>query len=238
MFVGIDACRFGWCVAVGDEIPRVILCKKISDLEKLFISSECTLIDIPIGLPDASHVRNTEKTARRLVPRKASSFFSVPCRNAVHAASYSEAKEINTDEMGKSLSIQSWNIVPKIKEVDHFLSNPSFTLLESHPELCFHFLNKHRTHLDSKKSKTGIDQRLRILNSLRPGIEEIYNVAVRDYFRKDLAKDDILDALCLWMTASLSKDHSLRSLTPDQFDSEGLEMNMYFVAIDNVDKLN
>jgi len=64
----------------------------------------------------------------------------VPCREAVYAESYEKTCDINKELRGKSISRQSWNIIPKIRDVDAFLAkNEVFRgkVKETAPEVCF-----------------------------------------------------------------------------------------------------
>ena len=53
-----------------------------------------------------------------------------------------------------------------------------------------------------KKSNQGIKERLQLLQNHCQLSEKIFSEAKQKYFRKDLAKDDILDALALAITAA------------------------------------
>merc|ERR1712070_615966 len=96
---------------------------------------------------------------------KKSSVFNAPCRQAVRANNYIQAKEINKKILSKSISIQSWNISNKIKEVDEFLiKNKQLNIHESHPELCFINLNNGVPLKNNKKTNQGVNERVSILN--------------------------------------------------------------------------
>ncbi len=231
--IGIDGCKSGWCV-VHDKPdgPEVLILSRISELESITLEDELICIDIPIGLPDDSHPRRVEQLARKVLASKSSSFFGVPCRDAVYAKDYKKANEINKLQLGKGLSIQSWYLCPKIKEVDTWLiesEDPSFNMKEAHPELCFHFLQKEKNILLSKKTAEGRRQRLEILSYWYEGAAEIYHNAMTTYLRKNVAADDILDAMCMWCVAKLSQTYQLESVTDSQIDKSGLIMNMHFV---------
>lgn len=226
--VGVDACRSGWCVVVGDSIPNVILVPHLMKARDLFEGSDLILIDMPMGLPDQYHPRTVEAKARKLLPQKSSSIFGVPSRGAVYASSYREAKSINLKEIGKSISIQSWNIVPKIKELDQFLKNCHVPIYEAHPELCFHFLQKENHSIPSKKSLEGVQMRKDILKQWSPELVQVYHKAIANYKRVEVAKDDILDAMILWTTAQLTIQNQLHSLG-SQYDRMDILMSMHYV---------
>lgn len=231
--IGIDGCKTGWCVVqdVSEQL-RVSIISHISELEKIRSEGEQVFIDMPIGLPDSDHPRNVEQIARKVLPSKSSSFFGVPCRSAVYAKDYKKANAINKAQLEKGLSIQSWHICSKIKEVDIWLRDThqqDARIIEAHPELCFHFLQKENEFLISKKTAEGRTQRLAILSSWQNGIKNAYEEAMSNYKRKDVAADDILDAMCMWCVANLSQSHQLQAITNSSKDQNGLLMNMYYV---------
>lgn len=243
--VGIDGCKAGWVTACYED-EEILLFKTIEEVVKHYGNGYELLIDIPIGLASEDcKIRNCEKEARAaLQGTRKSSVFSVPCREALHARSYTEKKhledysktnEVNKNILGKGLSVQSYSIMPKIKEVDDFLIlNPEIRqrLKESHPEIAFQFLNYKELNYN-KKSKEGIKERLEILTRLKKQSETLYHKAVANYLRKQVAKDDILDALCLTLTKHLvltqPDNYTMASFPSDPLhDEEGIEMAIYY----------
>lgn len=162
------------------------------------------LIDIPIGLPNTAP-RDLEFQARQLLAGKSSSVFSVPCRDAVYAENYSRACQINQERFGKKLSVQSWNICGKIRQVDKTLrDSPALAhrVYESHPELAFKLLNGEPL-LFSKKTAEGLQERLQILQRFMPNARDWFAAALTAHPRKQLARDDIVDAMVLmWVGKS------------------------------------
>jgi len=155
-----------------------------------------------MGLTDDSP-RQIEPLIRPMLGRKSSSVFPVPCRTAVYATDYAQACEVNQARYGKRISRQSWNICPKIREVDRFLlSHPDsvHTIGESHPELAFAILAGRELDT-SKKTPAGIRQRLKILNRYRAGSSVVYDNALLVYPRKEVARDDVVDAMVLQIAA-------------------------------------
>ena len=230
--IGVDGCRAGWCVAYDSSEDVVVeLCDHISEVVTKTKNLNQILIDIPIGLPDIIHPRSVEKIARSVMKQRASTIFETPCRRAVYADSYQKALSCHQQYSGKGISIQSWYICPKIREVDAFLQEQSTyvnVLKEAHPELCFYFLQKELIHLNSKKTNEGIEQRLAILENWKGEVRDIYQSA-RSFFRKkDVQDDDIIDALCLWIVNRLSQKKSLSRLVKTEKDKLGLDMNMHY----------
>lgn len=228
--MGIDGCRYGWCVAHGSDRPEITLLKSIQEIDSI-VQHKQVLIDLPMGLPDKDHTREVEIASRKLLNGRASSIFTIPCRQSIYADDYASANILNRKELGKGLSIQSWNICAKIKEVDQYLRSMKSQrqLLEAHPELCFQYLNRRQELLPSKKTKEGRVKRVEILNSWLPELQDIYESEQKKFLRKEAQLDDILDAMCLWLVNYLSEEHSIVTVHEDRLDANGIKMNIHFV---------
>ena len=193
---GIDACRKGWAVAF--ETEGKLHLEVWEDLRKLqTLRYERICIDMPVGLHPKRMLDQELRTLLR--PVRHQTVFSVPVRKAVYSESYEEAKRINKEQTGKSISIQSWNICHRIKELDCFLEEytDNEVIYECHPELCFFKLNGNQ-HMQFKKSvPPGVEERLQLLSSLDARVKPLFHETLRKTKRKDIKADDILDALCL-----------------------------------------
>ena len=85
-----------------------------------------------------------------------------------------------------------------------------------------------------KKTRDGEDERLRVLQGINPQTQEIYDSAIDEYLRKQVARDDILDALAAAVTAKLGMgcpdNYQLRTLPEcPPGDCKGLPMEMVYV---------
>jgi predicted RNase H-like nuclease len=207
MYIGIDGCRAGWFVVSLDDKDefKIDIFSNIHALWDTYPSSSSILIDIPIGLPGGDITnRKCDLEARKILrPKKGSCVFPAPCRPAVYARNYRKANNLNRKIIGKGLSYQVWNIIPKIRETDILITSNSKArkaIRESHPEICFWSMAG-GVMTYSKKMAGGIRERLKILKSVYSRSEEIFNYALEKYKRKYLARDDILDAISLAVTA-------------------------------------
>jgi len=231
-FLGIDACKKGWfAVAFDRQLKGEIgIYADVESLWREFPAGSVTFIDIPIGLSNTG-TRECDRLARKILKNRASTIFPAPCRQALRAATFQAACEINQDQTSKKLSIQTWNIIPKIREVDEFLQRvPAARSLwrESHPEICFWALNECQPLKYSKKTPSGIQERLDILTTFVPISEQLYQLALKSYRRNDLARDDILDALVLAISA-LAASTKIESLPPvPPVDELGLPMQIVY----------
>lgn len=202
VYMGIDGCRSGWVVAIIDDNEKLshLLITSLDDINP--ISPRMALIDIPLGFAHKTY-RPCEIAAQKLLgPKKRASIFLTPHRSAVYATDYREANRLNRLHLDKGLSIQSWNICNKIKDAIHFISNRAdFPLFESHPELCFYFLNSNKA-LHSKKSLAeGAADRLKIIERYAIDYLQVINNTLKITKRKDVKLDDIIDATILAIRA-------------------------------------
>ena len=130
------------------------------------------LIDMAIGLRDSDDQIRPDDAARKLLGKRASTIFSIPCRKAVYADDEASQKEANIKAFGKSLAKQTLMIIPKIRELDEFLNaHPEYKnrILGSHPELDFGRLNG-KILMSHKKKPEGVAEREQILKHWLPGI--------------------------------------------------------------------
>ena len=210
IYVGIDSCKAGWSSAVlKDDKITIHLFSSIQDLiDNLGVNIKAW-IDIPIGLGSRNKPRDVDQLLRDQLPSFKQSVFNCPTRKAVYANTYLDSKKINQQETNKSLSIQSWFITPKIKDLDSFLiNNPRLrtSFEEAHPEFCFFLLNNNTKLNNPKHTQKGIDERIKILERFQPNISNAYDSALKKYLRKDLKKDDIVDSLALLISLVHKKE--------------------------------
>lgn len=246
VLVGVDGCPAGWVAVrrVGEDLDWHV-CESFADVLAA-TDPDRLLLDMPLGLPAADRRRCDELARSRLGDRSATVFYT-PCRGVLDVESHAEASDRNRAATGAGLSIQAWNLVPKIREVDAVVrGRPDLVgvdgtadpprrratdavVRESHPELCFRALNDGSPVADSKSTDEGRRRRLDLLDAALPGARETYESVVAETYRKDVARDDVVDALGLLAAAT----GPLRSLpeTPP-LDEVGLPMEIVYPASD------
>lgn len=233
-YIGADISKGYWFTVAFDNSNRfeVFRFKTIEELWKKYSAAKLILIDIPIGLlDDGTAWRSCDREARQYLEAKKNSVFMVPCRQAIYNTSHTEASSLNKQITGKGLSIQTCCIIPKIRETDDFLSsNPKARkkIQEIHPELCFWALNNKTPMKFKKNDKPGFEERYKLLSSLHPLCEAVLEYSIIKYSRKEVAKDDILDALVAVITASKIDLGLLMIPTNPEIDSNGLPMQMIY----------
>lgn len=223
-FIGIDGCRSGWIVAKIDENQRFEL-SKLNNLSELSLKEDVQIcIDIPLGLNENAE-RLCDLELRKHLGKKQSSVFMTPVREAVYAHDFKTAGNINQQKTGKRISLQAWNICPKIREADWFLrKNPSkiARISESHPESVFLMISMGEL-LESKKSEWGFQQRLRCLE--RSGLStKTIQAFINQGKRKDFAADDVLDACVLALASLWKTQYGTLSFGDASLDSYGIPM--------------
>ncbi|MDP0492548.1 MAG: DUF429 domain-containing protein [Verrucomicrobiota bacterium JB023] len=228
--VGIDACRGGWIAASGEE-PGLRVFGSFDSLADSFPEGSILMVDIPIGLPDGDSAgRECDRLARQgLAPRRGSSVFPAPLRATLAADSYEEACHLSSQLCGKKLSKQTFNILPKVREVDTYLRGTArHRVWECHPELAFCGLNGGTPLLHSKKTDEGKQERLDLLAPIIPGVQDIYAKTLAGIPRLQAAADDILDALVNFSVASAPPERwRILPPTPPE-DLCGLPMGILF----------
>ncbi len=217
-FLGVDGCSKGWFLISIDNDGNFEfnMFDHIDRLWNEYKNSSLILIDIPIGLPHWRK-RLCDAEARRILGKRGSSVFPAPSREAINQSDYDRACAMNEKILGKKLSKQSWNISNKIRQVDLLIDRDYLTksvIRESHPEICFWALAGGNVMIHNKKTKQGAEERIGLLKNLKPFTEEIYHNALGSARREDLAKDDILDAIALAITAG-SPSQTLHTI-PEQ----------------------
>jgi predicted RNase H-like nuclease len=202
-------------------------------VSELVTAADSVLIDIPIGLPDAGpDGRLCDREARQLLGRgRAASVFSAPARRTLAATSYPQALELNRQAIGRGLSKQAWNIVPKIREIDTLLRDNRALrgiVRESHPEVCFLALNNNRAMRENKKKREGQQERLRVLQGCFPDCRAFFEQARDGFPRREVASDDIIDAMVCAVTAKFG--YGQYRTVPDRpvRDGQGLPMEMVY----------
>jgi hypothetical protein len=136
--IGIDGCPGGWAVAMSDHDLSAIRFSVVTDIQTILDAADAAgayvAIDIPIGLP-ASGSRGCDLAARQtLGDRQGSRVFPAPSRAALGGNTYAECCELNQQASGKKISQQTYAIIPKINEVDRWITrNRQRRVREVHP---------------------------------------------------------------------------------------------------------
>lgn len=193
MAIGADHARPGLSQVRIVVVPRFV--------EVLGLVDGIVAVDMPIGLPEVGSRRACDTEARQALGPRRSSVFPAPSRKALAARSFAETT---------GLSIQAWNLIPKVTEVDQ-LWEPR--VREVSPELAFAVLaGAPMAH--PKRTAAGRAERLHVL-----GLEETPRVP-------GAAADDILDALVCLLSAQRLAAGSALELGDGSLDALGRPMTI------------
>jgi predicted RNase H-like nuclease len=226
---GIDGCRGGWVAALQDTGGGPVIALRFTTLADLLASPHrpaVAAIDMPIGLLDAGS-RQCDQAARRLLPSRASGVFPAPIRPLLTAPSYAEANALSRALTGKGMTIESFNLVPKIRELDAVAQTaPPGLFRESWPELAFWGL-KGAPLAHSKRTREGLVERRALLVSVFGPAQ----VASAEASRHRYALDDLYDALAPLQTGRhIQAGTALRVPEPPPVDACGLPMEIVYFA--------
>ncbi len=230
---GIDGCKAGWILITFDENPLYKVLRNDDDLKAAFDEYDRVFVDMPIGLEDENYTRECDRLLRKeLGAEYASSVFSPPIRPALHAPSYVEANMQSYDYTEKKLTVQAWNITPKIKTIDNFLiQNPDLkeVVFESHPELIFKNLNRGMIY-QKKNTKKGLRHRLDLVSNYEEIAADFFRDIKEEFRRNEVDEDDIVDAMALALAAKMSLEKGIKTIPENPpVDSEGLPMAIHYV---------
>lgn len=230
LICGADGCRGGW-VAVEENLDACeISWRVVPTLRNLATGKSpprIIALDVPIGLPDKDS-RACDLEARQLLGRgRASSVFPAPIRSVLQASTHAEASAAGAAVDGRRLSIQTWAIIPKIREVDKFLraeTSLRARVREVHPEICFYFMAGRRPMQYSKSRRAGRDERRSLLIT---AFGDVIERALGDRRSLGCAADDLLDAFAaLWTARRITKGTAVTLPARPPRDRFGLLMEM------------
>jgi len=222
--VGIDGCPSGWfAITLSSDTPEYWIIEDKDGLKEAFENYDRIFIDIPIGIETENYVRRVDDELRNsLGPDYHASVFNPPIKSALYAPTYAEACMQSYQMTEKKVSIQSWNITPKIRMVDELLhENKDFRekVLESHPELLFKMINGGSSLLQKKNTKEGLRHRRHLIKNYEEELDELYREIKEEYRRNQVTRDDIVDTLILAIYAEESLEKPIETI-PDDPDTD------------------
>jgi predicted RNase H-like nuclease len=231
LLVGVDGCRGGWVAAVATaaaphRLLEVIVLDHIAPVLHWLGTDRVAMvaIDMPMGLTEAGPRRCDVETRARLGAR-ASSVFTTPPRALLRCATHAEAVALGRSIDGRGISIQAFNLVPKIAQLDHALGpDPEPALfdrfIEAHPESAFAQLAGEPL-TTRKRTAEGRRERLALLDEVFASGTELLGGRHRG-----AAPDDVLDAAILVRTAHRVLTGSATILGDGERDRHGIPMRV------------
>jgi predicted RNase H-like nuclease len=164
---GADGCPPGWAVVLRDVSGRkpaqLMVFATMAELLRFPMVPALLAIDMPMGLPESVGPggRAPESELRQLLGERKASLFSIPSRRAIYGADFAAAcaESLATSEPPRKISIQAYNLFPKIRELDALIRNDpglASIMRESHPEGAFMVMNGNKPLDEPKKMKSAI----------------------------------------------------------------------------------
>jgi predicted RNase H-like nuclease len=223
--LGIDGCREGWAVAAGPVaggVDCVWVARRIGDVMDAVDAGRVVsvAIDMPVGLADRG-ARVCDGEARKILGPRRSSVFSAPARDVLFASSYEVACTQSRAIAGVALSRQTWNLVPKIVEVDAWVTPArQEVMVEAHPEGSFAVIGD-RPCQWPKRVAAGRTERESLVSRVFPTVTSPMSSL------PGAAADDVLDALVLLWTAQRRARGEAVYVGDEVVDRRGLKMQIW-----------
>ena len=224
---GIDSCPGGWLAVLVTFYEEVveeehILLGSFKELSELASPPSYIAVDIPIGLLDEPEQggRECDRVARKVLGRpRSSSVFSPPVRPSFDCRTFEEARNY-------SLNLQSFGILPKVKELDEIMTpGLQSRIREAHPEVSFFTLAGLAPAQAGKKKIEGREERVALLKQYFFQVEE----GLLRFPTSKATADDILDAYaCAWTAMRIFRGEA--GYLPDDppRDDKGLQMAIWY----------
>jgi predicted RNase H-like nuclease len=160
--LGVDGCSGGWIGVVLEPAgaASAMFAPRIGDLVAAAKDVSAVAVDIPIHLNESKR-RECDKAARKFLPGKKRSVFPAPLLAVMRARTYDEAKALSraVHEDGKALSKQTWELVPKIEQVEEWRGTSHCPVHEIHPEVSFAAMVGAPILLDKKTPEGALARR-------------------------------------------------------------------------------
>ena len=233
ILAGVDGCKFGWLCITKDLENGTLNSMIFKSAAELFAQTPTPAvfaIDIPIGLTD-SGPRQCDIQARRLLgARRGTSVFPAPIRPVLNVASREEADKIHRSIDGRGVNVFSWNLYPRIRDVDIELQKNSHLrdkVYEVHPEISFRALNDGVPIIAAKRNPEGESIRRSLVeNHFGSGA---FDEIRKNHYLKDVANHDINDAFAVLWTAERIYRREAEVIPAEiEFDSVGLRMGIWY----------
>ena len=242
LYIGVDGCKAGWFFTRSNVSKLDFgVCTSFEDIVNMAGTSPDgaqIMVDIPIGLrDDTCEHRICDRDARRVLGKRRNSVFTPPVREILQERTHAEATAKSNELIGKGITLQTFGIMPKILEVDELIvssANAQYFMREIHPEVCFWGLNNGTAMTHSKKTMDGFCERMELIKTILPEAGEMVEQALDRHRRKDVARDDIADALVALITAMAPADKLQTLPEVPETDSRGIPMEMVYRCADTL----
>jgi predicted RNase H-like nuclease len=224
---GLDSCPGGWLAVLVTFYEEIVEERhyRFEQFEEVFsVPSPPSFVgvDIPIGLLEepVEGGRECDRASRKVLGRpRSASVFSPPSRSALGCETFEDGREFG-------LNMQSFSIVPKVRELDQVMT-PELQkrIREVHPEITFFTMAGLLPAAEGKKKKGGREERIELLEKVFYQLKE----GLSRFPSREAAPDDVLDAYaCAWTAMRIFRGEA--GCLPDSpvRDEKGLEMAIWY----------
>ncbi|MSV88611.1 MAG: DUF429 domain-containing protein [Actinobacteria bacterium] len=224
---GVDGCRGGWVVVItGIEPGSPSTVAVVPDIAPVTIDLgsgrlAAVGIDMPIGLAADGH-RAADVAARRLLGARRSALFPTPPLDVLGATDYADALARCRAASGKGLSIQAFNLLPKMRELASRIE-PSMQprLSEVHPETSFAVV-RGEPCAEPKRTPGGSAERRDALREHFVDLDDLMQTIPRG-----AKPDDVLDAFAAaWTARRVATGRALVLGDDDERDARGYRLTI------------
>ena len=216
---GVDGCHGGWIVAscINENKPEIIFFSKFKDILVKLQDYDVLTVDMPIGfcsVKSNNGKRPADQMAKKSLGKRGGSVFYAPAKEVMEEllskkidleyndTNYKKVccifKRITQKKVGK----QTFGIIKKMMEINSIPLENMKNVYEFHPEITWikscGLENLDNNTLKSKKNHEGKEQRINCLEKCLGVNKECINNLIemsRNNRKKDISKDDIIDAL-------------------------------------------
>ena len=221
--IGVDGCKRGWVFVrlENGAFAGAVIYEDFAAGVAESGDAEVIGVDIPIGYPAPPALERTvDGAARGMVSPLTSTVFPAPHPGVFGAPDWKNAHALSCELTGKGLSKQSFNLVPKILEVND-IARRDKRVYEVHPEVSFRALAGHP--LASKKNWSGHAERRALLAAAGMVIPDTLGDT------GDTAADDIPDAaVAAWSARRIAAGEAISLPTPPDHDDHGRPIAIWY----------
>ena len=236
LVAGVDGVRGGWAMAItGVDDRSPVEFSVWSSLEELWAEAQASgllvvSLDMPVGLPGRQR-RTADIEARELLGRRRASLFWTPPLCVIDATDHAEANQRSRDLTDRGISAQTFNLMPKIRDLRATLAPEDFApaavprAAEVHPESSF--VRLAGAPMTAPKSELdGIQERLAALVDVFPNISEAAS-STPPLGPPKPALDDLLDAAAAAWTSRRIVTGQAECLGAGEEDETGYPMHIW-----------
>ncbi|MCY3863439.1 MAG: DUF429 domain-containing protein [bacterium] len=229
---GVDGTRGGWVMATTSTIPGSPVEFWLStSFAEIWARARkrrllAVAIDMPIGLPDKVR-RRSDREAKDLLGPRRSSLFWTPSLYLLESADHTRANKLSKRVTGQGLSIQAFNLLPKVREVRGVLSPADLApqaqpqAAEVHPETSLAVLAGKPMSI-SKHRRGGIAERFA---ALEPEFDRLQWELVHK--ERPCELHDLIDATAAAWTARRMAAGTAMILGQGEVDATGYPMAIW-----------